>query len=54
MAKTPKDYRKMADDKSLPQDVRNQFLDKANDMEKKEYEKSKKKDVNGHKWKGMM
>jgi hypothetical protein len=53
MAKTPKDYRRMADDKSLPQDVRNQFLDKANEIEKKDYEKSKKKDVNGHKWKGM-
>jgi hypothetical protein len=47
-------YRKMAEDKSVPQEARNMFLDKANEMEKKEYDKSRKKDVNGHKWKGMM
>jgi hypothetical protein len=29
-------FRKMADDKSLPQDVRNAYLDKANEVEKEE------------------
>lgn len=52
---TPEKYREMANDKSIPQDARNQFLDKAVEMEQKEYKNSKEmKDVNSHKWKGEM
>ena len=52
---TPEKYREMASDKSIPQDARNQFLDKAVEMEQKEYKNSKEmKDVNSHKWKGEM
>ena len=35
-------YRAQASDKSIPQDVRNQYLDKANEMERKAYEDTKK------------
>lgn len=35
-------YREMAKDKSLPQDVRNVYLDKANALEKQAYEATKK------------
>jgi hypothetical protein len=35
-------YRAQANDKSIPQDVRNQYLDKANEMERKAYEDTKK------------
>lgn len=35
-------YRAMGQDKSLPQDVRNMYLDKANEMEQKAYEAGKK------------
>jgi hypothetical protein len=52
---TPEKYREMANDKSIPQDARNVFLDKAVEMEQQGYKESKKiKDVNGHKWKGEM
>jgi hypothetical protein len=52
---TPEKYREMANDKSIPQEARNTFLDKAVEMEQKGYKKSKEiKDVNGHKWKGEM
>jgi hypothetical protein len=52
---TPEKYREMAEDKSIPQDARNVFLDKAVEMEQKAYKHSKEiKDVNGHKWKGEM
>jgi hypothetical protein len=50
---TPADYRKAAEDKTVPQDVRNTFLDKAVEIEQRAYEHSKEiKDVNSHKWKG--
>ncbi len=52
---TPEKYREMANDKSIPQDARNVFLDKAVEMEQKAFKHSKEiKDVNGHKWKGEM
>jgi len=52
---TPEKYREMAKDKSVPQDARNMFLDKAVEMEQKGYKESKgMKDVNSHKWKGEM
>jgi len=35
-------YREMAKDKTIPQDVRNQYLDKANELEYKAYENSTK------------
>ncbi len=35
-------YREMAKDTSLPQDVRNMYLDKANELEYKNYEAGKK------------
>ena len=35
-------YRAAANDKTIPQDVRNQMLDKANEMERKAYEGQKK------------
>jgi hypothetical protein len=45
----------MANDKSIPQEARNMFLDKAVEMEQKAFKHSKEiKDVNGHKWKGEM
>lgn len=37
-------YREMAKDKSLPQDVRNTYLDKANELERAEYEATKPKE----------
>jgi hypothetical protein len=50
---TPADYRKAAEDKTVPQDVRNTFLDKAVEIEQRAYEHPKEiKDVNSHKWKG--
>jgi hypothetical protein len=50
---TPADYRKAAEDKTVPQEVRNTFLDKAVEIEQRSYEHSKEiKDVNSHKWKG--
>ena len=52
---TPADYRKAAEDKTIPQDARNEFLDKAVQLEQKAYQHSKEiKDVNSHKWKGEM
>jgi len=52
---SPEKYREMANDKSIPQEARNMFLDKAVEIEQKAYEHSKEiKDVNGHKWKGTM
>jgi cytochrome b involved in lipid metabolism len=38
---TPEKYREMANDKSIPQDARNVFLDKAVEMEQKAYKHSK-------------
>lgn len=35
-------YRSQADDKSIPQDVRNTYLDKANELERKAYDSEKK------------
>jgi hypothetical protein len=35
-------YRAAANDKTIPQDVRNQMLDKANELERKAYEATKK------------
>ncbi|MFY8212129.1 MAG: hypothetical protein ACOVLB_05625 [Candidatus Nanopelagicus sp.] len=50
---TPADYRKAAEDKTIPQEVRNTFLDKAVEIEQRAYQNSKEiKDVNSHKWKG--
>jgi hypothetical protein len=37
---TPADYRKAAEDKTVPQDVRNTFLDKAVEIEQRAYEHS--------------
>jgi len=52
---TPEKYREMANDKSIPQDARNMFLDKAVEIEQRAYQHSKEiKDVNSHKWKGEM
>lgn len=34
-------YREMAKDKSLPNDVRNQYLDRANELERKAYDAGK-------------
>ena len=37
-AEKVKKYRDMAEDKTIPQDVRNNYLDKANDIERKAFE----------------
>jgi hypothetical protein len=37
-------FREMAKDKSLPQDVRNTYLDRANELERAEYEATKPKE----------
>jgi hypothetical protein len=37
-----KKYRETAKDTSLPQDVRNTYLDRANELERKAYEEAKK------------
>lgn len=50
---TPADYRKAAEDKTIPQEVRNTFLDKAVELEQRAYQAPNEiKDVNSHKWKG--
>jgi hypothetical protein len=40
-------YRAAANDKTIPQDARNQLLDKANEIEYKAYEAQKKKLAKG-------
>jgi hypothetical protein len=37
-------FREMAKDKSLPQDVRNTYLDRANELERAEFEATKPKE----------